>query len=251
MIQSRSYLARIPVAAGILFLSACASQPSRGSVNANIIDWQANSAPQGEAQAQLPYGKSYGETSVRLSAFIDELTIWKLDYDYQFGGSVSVGNTERDRVGFRAVFGSGGIGGYFQLFSEEVRQQFLFEPIDAFGIGGGLHGRPVAGDFDWMQITIPYKYGISLVAAVEDENLVYIDTDLELGVGVSIYGFNPSVGAVAQGLSGLHESNVVTGFNVGPYAELLYKHDSFPLYASIRAQAGDVESTVLNVGFAF
>ena len=43
----------------------------------------------------------------------------------------------------------------------------------------------------------------------------------------------------------------ITGTNVGAYAQLLYKHDDFPLFAKVRATFGDVEGVMFAAGVAF
>ena len=88
------------------------------------------------------------------------------------------------------------------------------------------------------------------------EQLLYGEAHLELGIGADFYGLRPSAGLALNSLYAdadtLGEDGVaITAVNVGGYLGLRYKHEAFPIYASIRTFFGDLGGTEFVVGAEF
>jgi hypothetical protein len=186
--------------------------------------------------------------------YTDE-TLGELEVDFD-PPTFTFADVDRERVGVRFAFGNPGIAGFVTPFSETWGSGVDF---DAFGVAGGIVGAPRVGNKDSaVGLLIPYlvQFGIGY----GDENsvsLLYLDTRLEVGFGIDWKGIQPSVGLISSSIVGglddsiLDESALLTGFNLGGYAELKYKHPELGLYGRLRALFGDVEGVEASLGFAW
>jgi hypothetical protein len=222
----------------------------------------------GQTQTPQPRGRPYGATRVRLQLFREGLEFDELDVEFDSGPDGKLYDIERDRFGFRAEFGSRGVGGFVQVFGEELEAEPLFgEDFDNFGIGGGVNGTPVVGRAGKVEFLVPFEFEINVAAGSEsvggfDTDLLYLDTQFDVGFGARAFGAQASTGIVINAIGALYETDdpssaangdpaLIHGTNIGAYIEVLYKHDRVPLMARARAIVGDVSGVMLSFGFAF
>ena len=227
--------------------------------------------PQGD-QAPRPRerrrGTPYGATRARLQFFREQFEFDELDVDFDGAPDADLSDPERERIGFRAEFGSNAIGGFFQVFGEEFRAPALLgEDFDMFGFGGGISGAPDVGHAGPVEFVVPVRFAINVAGGSEtvngfDADLGYLESVFEVGFGGRAFGAQLSSGLVVDSIGALYESDdpssfanddpaVITGTNVGVYFEGLYKHDRVPLMARARVVLGDVQGFLLSFGFAF
>jgi hypothetical protein len=208
-----------------------------------------------------------------IQGFSEQSELEELDVDFDDAGfSLLSPDVEKNRVGLRFAFGGNGARGYVQFFSEEMVSLLpglLPDEFDLVGLGGGIQGAPSIADLgENASLVLPYRVGISLAVGIEefrgfDEELAYLDTELEFGFGARFLGFQPSAGLYLDTLVGVYESDdptnpshldtatTVTGTHVGGYGELFYKHDEFPVFAYVRAVFGEVSGAMFGFGAAF
>jgi len=220
------------------------------------------------AAAPAPLRHYSRRSFVRLEIFAQNLELGELEFDPNSTPSTDIKDVERDRVGFRASFGKPAVRGYFHLFGEEWNRAFSTnQDFDMFGVGGGVLGEPAAGAWsaDNVRLVIPYRAGFNVAwgdddSGVVDESSVYVEFEGEVGVGVYVWGLRPMLGLYASSLTGYIDVDQIgfgndeveyDGVNAGAFAELRYRHDRFPLFASARVQGGDVEGIVLSFGASF
>ena len=211
------------------------------------------------------YVRDYGHrTRVQLEIFTQDIDQGEVDFEPDLGPDYTRKDVNRKRVGFRAAFGQPAVRGYVNFFGEEWERGFTTpDNFDLFGFGGGVLGEPVAASFenDNIRIVIPYRAGFNLVLGddedgADDEDTAYVELEAEVGVGVHLWGFRPMIGFYSTSLSGVIDNEMgatdtstdYNGSNVGGFIELRYKHDKFPLYASLRALGGDVEGGMFTFG---
>lgn len=224
-----------------------------------------------EGQAPRPArrrGVSYGDTRARLQLVREDLEYDDLDIDFDDSTDGRLRDFERDRTAFRAEFGRGSSGGFFQIFRERVNApSLLVEEFTNYGIGGGVIGSPVVGETRYVEFLVPFKFEANVSVGSEnvgafDQDLWYAEANFELGFGARWHGLQPSTGITANSLAGLFDSDLpstpafgggaeISGTNFGAYFELLYKHPNVPLMAKVRALVGDVQGVMLAFGFAF
>ena len=207
----------------------------------------------------------------RLEAFRKDIELEELELDPEVGSDFDVFDTDRERGGLRAAFGSPRARGYVQIFGEEFgngfglpANQFPGE-FDLFGIGGGVAGIATVHEFeDQIRLIVPYRAGLNAAwgeeeVGVVDQNLAYVEFEGEVGFGGYFYGVQPSLGIYVSSLAGTlqvedHVTDPETDFggtNSGCFVQLEYKHDDFPLFAKVRAMGGDVRGVALSIGASF
>ncbi|MFN3241559.1 MAG: hypothetical protein ACE37K_08610 [Planctomycetota bacterium] len=213
-------------------------------------------------------GTPYGDTRVRLQVFREELEFDQFDVDFDSAPDADLTDAERDRTGFRGEFGSGTIGGFFQVFAEDYRAPSLLgEEFDLFGFGGGIAGTPDVGRAGPAEFVVPVRFAANIAGGSEtvggfDADFGYLEAAFEVGFGARAFGVQASSGIVVDSIAAIYESDdparfanddpaVITGTNVGIYFEGLYKHDRVPLMARARVVLGDVQGFLLTFGFAF
>lgn len=213
-------------------------------------------------------GRPYGQTRVRLQLIREDIELRELDVELDNAPDFDLRDIERDRVGFRAEFGKGTTGGFFQLFTEDLRgPALLTEEFTNYGIGGGIAGSPIVGHTDTLDFVVPHRLEVNVARGSEsvggfDQDLFYIESAFEVGFGVRAFGLQGSSGIMVHSMAGLFDSDdpanisnpgdaSITGTNVGAYIEVLYKHDRVPLMARVRAIAGEVRGVMFSFGFAF
>jgi len=228
-----------------------------------------SAAFQGEsAPAPRRRGRPYGDTRVRLQLFREELEFDKLDIDFDNAPDADLTDAERDRIGFRGEFGTGAVGGFFQVFGEDFRAPTLLgREFDLFGFGGGFVGTPEVGHAGRVEFVVPVRLEFNIAGGSEtvngfDADFGYLESAFEVGFGARVFGVQASSGLIVDGIAAFYESDdptslanddpaVITGTNVGVYFEGLYKHDQVPLMARARVILGDVQGFLLTFGFAF
>lgn len=210
-----------------------------------------------------PY-RTYSQTRVRLQAIRENIELDDLDIDFDSAPNGSIFETERDRTGFQAEVGSNG-GGFVQVFREKLRAPALLtEEFLNHGIGGGAFGTPRVGNVDEIELIVPWRVEVNLVGGSErvggsEQDLLYAESNLELGFGARAFNVQASAGLIANSIGGIFNTDLpgstgdadISGTNVGVYFEALYKHPRVPLIARARAIAGDVQGVMLSFGFAF
>ncbi|MFT7670505.1 MAG: hypothetical protein ACI8X5_003214 [Planctomycetota bacterium] len=206
---------------------------------------------------------------VRLETFLQNIDLGDMSYDHssEFGSDrPDIKDVPRERLGFRASFGRPSVRGYVQFFGEKWEKGFVTSnSYDLLGFGGGVTGEPVVGSYseDNVRLVIPYRAGLNMAIGSNEESLVketslYVELEAEVGFGAYLWGFRPMAGFYTSNLEGVVETEVgpdsdfsFSGTNIGAFLELRYKHDNFPVFASIRGQSGDVEGLVLTLGASF
>jgi hypothetical protein len=213
-------------------------------------------------------GRDYGDTRARLQLIREDIEFEDFDIDFDDGSDGRLMDFERDRTGFRAEFGRGGNGGFFQVFSEKVNApSLLVEEFTSYGVGGGVIGTPVVGRDRTVEFLVPFKFEVDVSVGSEnvgafDQDLWYAESNFELGFGARWQGLQSSTGIMVHSLAGLFDSDLpgspalgggaeISGTNFGAYIEVLYKHPKVPLMARARAIAGDIQGVMLSFGFAF
>jgi len=206
--------------------------------------------------------------SVSVAAFHEEQELDELDVDFDNTPDGTLLNTERDRTGVRATFGTNFIGGFVNVFKEEFRAPgLLLTDFDTFGVGGGVVGAPQIGGSERLKVVVPFRYEIALAAGIEevsgfDLEWIYYQSSLEGGIGIQFAGLQPSVGVAANSVFGLFESDnpaspanvdpaMVDGLNFGGFAEVLYQPKNAPVVGRIRAMFGEVSGVLVSFGFRF
>jgi len=218
-------------------------------------------------------------TRVRVDAFYSRLQFNRLeseiiDVSGRKIGTEKLRDTETVRAGARVSFGTY-VRGYVQLFGE----RFLDDTYRGFGIGAGASGYPVLAKLGKnLDLIMPIDGATNVVAGTgevpvfdrfgtpigeADQYLVYLNTELTVGLGVDLHGLKPSIGfayashfgtfAVEDEIQGysIDIEGEFTGLNVGGYAGLLYRHPEFPVYAEARYYLGLIEGFFLSAGFTF
>lgn len=215
-----------------------------------------------------PRGRPYAHTRVRLQLFRDNVEFDELDLELDSSPDVNLRDFGRERTGFRGEFGSGQVGGFFQLFREDTESRTLFGPdMRSYGIGGGVAGAPAVGRTGPIEFAVPLRFEVDMVLGDEDtgtydQDLFYLESRFEVGFGVRIFGLQASSGLIVDSLAGTFDSDdpanlaspgsaELSGTNIGAYVEALYKHPRVPLMASARAIVGDLQGIELTFGFAF
>lgn len=208
------------------------------------------------------------DTRIRLEFFAQDIELGEVTFDPDnVPGEFDVKDIERKRRGFRGAFGKRSVRGYFNIFGEEWDRGFqTATDFEMLGIGGGVLGEPSVSSHnnDNVRVVLPYRAGFNGVFGSEElgaveEDTLYFEFEGEFGVGVDLWGARPMVGLYASSISGVVDTrdgvadpdSDYSGTNVGGFAELRYKHHSFPLFASIRAQGGDAEGVVFTFGGSF
>lgn len=198
---------------------------------------------------------------------LDEVTFENDDTDFE----TDADNVETTRFGAGVAFGKRNVRGYVNGFIETLEGTFdaAAPDLDADGIGfgGGVMGEPaIAHMGEALDLILPYHLDLALVVATDDDiaagedvDLVYYDTRLEAGLGIDWNGLQPSVGVRIDTLVGGLEFEddlasdmfdaTFTGFNVGGYAGLKYKHPDFPLWFDVSGAFGDVQGVTGTLGF--
>lgn len=245
--------------------AGCGQLTSKTRVHAR---WADDGEALGSATSAVPPPRALGKASFRLEGFREELELDELGVDFDNSPNIKLMNSERDRTGIRAKFGTPAITGFLQIFKEEFRAPGLLQvEFDDFGFGGGITGAVPVGGSDQVKIVVPYKYELGIAAGVEkvsgfDLEWVYYSSSLEGGVGVQVAGLQPSVGFTVNSLYGLFESDnpasaanvdpaFVDGLNVGAYAELLYQPANTPISGTIRGYFGQVSGVMFSLGLQF
>ena len=167
---------------------------------------------------------------------------------------------ERERVQARFAFG-GTTRGLFQVFAEE----FQFGPvsIDAVGLGGGVKAAPRLNEEESaVGLLLPWGASLSIVVGEEDDPvlddplLVYAELLVDVGLAGEWQGLRAGGGVQLSSLAGAIDSTTLgdpdlSGVNLGPYVEVLYKHPDFPLYGRFRSVFGDLDRQEFSVGVQF
>ncbi len=208
--------------------------------------------------------RTYSQTRIRLQAIRENIELDDLDFEFDSAPNGSIFETERDRTGFRAEAGSNG-GGFVQVFREKLRAPALLtEEFVNHGIGGGAFGTPQVGNVNEIELIVPWRVEVNLVGGSErvggsDQDLLYAESNFELGFGARAFNVQASSGLIANSIGGIFITDLpgsagdadISGTNIGVYFEALYKHPRVPLIARARAIAGDVQGVMLSFGFAF
>ncbi|MGK0204532.1 MAG: hypothetical protein ACI9S9_003617, partial [Planctomycetota bacterium] len=156
-------------------------------------------------------GRSYGDTRARLQLIREDLEFEDFDIDFDNGSDGRLTDFERDRTGFRAEFGRGANGGFFQVFSEKISaRSLLVEEFTSYGIGGGVIGSPVVGSNRSVQFLVPFKFEANVSVGSEnvgafDQDLWYAESNFELGFGARWLGLQSSTGVMINSLAGLFD----------------------------------------------
>jgi len=189
-------------------------------------------------------------------------------------GTEKLRDTEIRRAGVRATFGSF-VRGYVQAFGEES----FDDTYRGFGLGAGASGFPVLAKlgknldlimfidgatnvvFGKGEVPVYDQYGTPVGEL--DHYLVYLNTELTVGLGLDLYGVKPSLGVAyashlgtiatedeIQGAS-IDIEGTLSGFNFGGYAGVAYRRRDVPVYAEARYYFGLIEGFFLGVGFTF
>ena len=213
-------------------------------------------------------GRNYGDTRARLQLIREDLEFEDFDIDFDDNSDGRLRDFERDRTGFRAEFGRGANGGFFQVFSEKVNApSLLVEEFTSYGIGGGVIGTPIVGHTENVEFLVPFKFEANVSVGSEnvgafDQDLWYAESSFELGFGARWLGLQSSTGVMVNSIAGLFDSDFpstpalgggaeISGTNFGAFFEVLYKHPNVPLMARARAIAGDIQGVMFSFGFAF
>lgn len=251
----------------VLLAASCTGVPGPSRV-AMPATWVGGQDEPARAPQKARRGTPYGSTRARLQVFREELEFNELDIDFDNAPDADLTDAERDRLGFRGEFGSGTIGGFFQVFAEDFRAPSLLgEEFDLFGFGGGISGTPDVGRAGPAEFVVPVRFAANIAGGSEtvggfDADFGYLESVFEVGFGARVYGVQATSGIVVDSMAAIYESDdparlsnddpaVITGTNVGVYFEGLYKHERVPLMARARVVLGDVQGFLLTFGFAF
>jgi hypothetical protein len=182
-------------------------------------------------------------------------------------GEVDVPDLPQERVGVRTGVRSPWSEWHLQFFAEEFG-----EALDLFGFGYGASGLAPFGAGEGPRFGLLWGTDVALVAgggdvAVVDlgsgqvvgelrQDLVYLDVDLALGLGIDFDGLRPSAGIAANLLTGWFDTEEVgdgtlSGANVGPFLGLEYAAPDTPVVARLRLGFGDVDALSLGLGIQF
>jgi len=247
----------LPIALAVLSFASCATVSS-SAYKSSLANEATYNAP-----ATTP--RQQKTEHVRLELFRQDNEFGEIELDIDGGPTVDLRNADRDRTGFRATFGGSSTRGYFQIFVEEwdLNPSLGGFDFDLIGIGGGVSGTPTVHTFNEdMRLILPFRGGLNIAVGendaggVNDADLAYLEFEGELGFGGDFYGAQPSVGVYLNSVAGILSPDVgpdadITGTNAGVFFQLMYKHDNFPIFGTIRAMGGDVEGALLSFGAAF
>ena len=260
-------------ATGLLF-AACAG-PSRHVSGAPEIvvapsvseSSYVEALPTGLAMPRRAAARPWEDCNARLQFFLSRQELDELEHDFETAPTAVAEDTERKRVGFRGIFGPDPVAGYIQIFGERFDDPLLPDEFDNFVVGGGVIGAPQIGKGGPIQMILPFRAGISLGAGIEevagfDEELVYVDVELEFGFGFRIHGVQPSFGFLVDNFYGLHDSDnpaspafsdpaIITESNVAGFAEVLFKPARAPVFGRLRGTFGNVPGVEFGFGFGF
>lgn len=193
--------------------------------------------------------------NVSIAGFSRDMDLDEVEFDPDVGTTADI-ELEREREGIRAQFGVGDLGGYVELFVEDIES---FD-ADMFGITGGAIGAPRVNDpGSSVAIVIPFRTGLSIALGDSDDfdgDLAYIELDAEGGIGAEWNGIRASAGVIAGEFVGFADTEFfedveLEGFNFGQFFEVYYKHPDFPLFARVRFGAGDYDVSELSIGGAW
>jgi hypothetical protein len=209
-------------------------------------------------------------SSLRYDLFENEI----IDISGHKIGIEKLKDTEIRRAGVRGTFGSF-VRGYVQAFGE----QSFDDTYRGVGLGAGASGFPVLARlgenldlimfidgatnvvFGTGEVPVYDRYGTPVDEL--DHYLVYLNTELTVGLGLDLYGIKPSLGVAyashlgtiaaedeIQGAS-IDIEGTITAFNFGGYAGVAYRSRDVPVYAEARYYFGLIEGFFLAAGFTF
>ncbi|MBN2490543.1 MAG: hypothetical protein JXQ29_06820 [Planctomycetes bacterium] len=228
-----------------------------------------------------------------IGGFVEDVELGKIEFkDIDFLNDdvdVKVDDVSRKRAGLGMSFGNEGVQGYFRVFYEELETKpfrssipdaFFKDDFEGGGVGGGVKGIPQLAAFnDHIKLILPFRAGIDFgysrsnvhvdipssppYAGVDedvDAHMLYAAFSGTVGIGLDIYGVQPSAGFALDALYGtsvIDESDLdsdsfeVMGLNAAGFAELRYKHPDFPLFASVRVLFGNIDGIMVSLGVNF
>jgi hypothetical protein len=281
------------VTAAALVLVGCASNVGSGPA-LDTSDWSPPSEtvdtspetstpfaspPSRDSRVGSRSGKTRKKVHTGVFAFFEDVELGELkDED-----DAKIHDVSRRRAGVRMSVGSDQVQGYFGVFYEEFGDNVFEDSFDGGGVGGGVRGIPrLATLSDNVTLILPFRAGIDVVYGkseidVEvvptppapsvygtvDVDMVYFGFSGDVGIGVDVYGFQPSVGFALDGLFGtmkiddtvgqylIDDDFRFDGFNAGGFAELRYKHPDFPVFASVRGLFGNIDGFAVSLGVDF
>jgi len=265
----RSFLA----AAGFLF-AACAGPSRLVSSSPGIVVAPSTSEtpyvealPSGFTMPRRAAARPWKDCNSRLQFFASRQELDELEHDFEVAPTAVAEDTERKRIGFRGIFGPDPVAGYIQIFGEQFDDPLLPAEFDNFVVGGGVIGAPEIGKGGPIQMILPFRAGFSLAAGLEevagfDEELVYLDVELEFGFGIRVHGVQPSFGFLVDNFYGLHDSDnpaspafddpaIISESNVAGFAEVLFKPARAPVFGRLRGTFGQVPGIEFGFGFGF
>ena len=192
------------------------------------------------------------------------IELGELNMEFDNGPKEAVKEIERTRLGGRIGFGGDKIKAYIQGYTEEFADEY-----DAYGGGLGIIGDPTLVPLgEAIDLVLPFKAGLN--ATVGDtrfeimsqefkSDIAYIEFEGDVGIGVRLFGFVPSVGLYVSSINGKGEGCPglagddfdFDGYNTAGFFDLYYKHDAIPLFGRGRLLAGDVDGFTLAIGLRF
>jgi hypothetical protein len=201
--------------------------------------------------------------------------------DQGASGEVKLGDVQVDRLAFRLDLSNRSIRGFVQLFVDDMTLDLIRDDFKTVGGGGGVNGTPVLTRLSpQVSLILPFNaeanvaYGKEDVTsvgseynqAIADEQLTMLAFQVEgyAGIGLELFGFQPSVGLALDGRLGGYDYKATMiaqddfeadgrfdGLNLGGYLGLNYKHREFPLFGETRFHFGNLSGFFLGLGVEF
>lgn len=261
-----------PICLAILLLASCGQVRDHakrsGEFGTLALQGPEQDGPDSVTNRENGSGHDYDDTRTLLQLIHEDLAFKDFDLDFENGSDGVMTDFERERIGFRAEFGSVADGSFFQGFSENVRApSLLVKQFTNYGIGGGVMGSPVVASSRSIEFLLPFKFEANVSfgsknIGVYGQDLWYAEGRGEVGLGARWLGLQSSAGIMANSLVGLFDTDLpsssvlgsrteISGSNLGAYFEVLYKHPEVPLMVRARAIAGDIQGVILSFGLAF
>jgi len=265
-------------------LGACSSPSAARAIPVQPFFLQA-----GEGQTPDLSGSSADEAEeprmrarISFSRFdLARIDIDEFRQDQGASGEVKLDDVQVDRLAFRLDLSNRSVRGFVQLFVDNMTMDLIRDEFKTVGGGGGVSGTPVLGRLSrTVNLILPFNaeanvsYGKEDVTsvgseynqAIADEQLTILAFQFEgyAGIGLELFGFQPSVGLALDGRLGGYDYKATMiaqddfdadgrfdGFNLGGYLGLNYKHREFPLFGETRFHFGNVSGFFIALGVDF